>query len=268
MPVDPDGEIESRSSVTSGPVGDGDHVVRQGECISSIAYDHGFFWRTVWNHPRNAELKEARRDPNVLLEGDRVFIPDRREQQEAGATDQRHRFREKGTPAKLRLRLLREPQAEQAQEARQTIERGRDGRDLTVDTEPPPSEERQDEPRANVPFVLRIDGRVVQEGRTDGDGRLEVRIPPNARRGRLILEPGTPDEVAIPLSLGHLDPIGTVRGAKQRLLNLGFACGEPGEQETPELEEAVRQFQAKQGLEATGRVDQATRDALRDAHGS
>ncbi|MDI7259578.1 MAG: peptidoglycan-binding protein [Thermodesulfobacteriota bacterium] len=244
-----------------------EYKVKQGDCISSIATRHGLFWEKVWNHPKNAKLKEKRKDPNILYPGDVVFVPDKDKKEESGGTEQKHRFRKKGTPAKLRLRLMRPPEDQQTEEPRQTIERGRGGRDLTINNEPPP-EQREDEPWANAPFVLQIDGQVVGEDQTDNDGRLEVQIPPNARVGRLIVELGTERERTIPLNLGHLNPIETVSGVKQRLFNLGIPCGESNEQETPEYEEAVREFQAKHGLEVTGRVDQQTKDAIRDAHGS
>lgn len=244
-----------------------EYTVKQGDCLSSIAARHGLFWEKVWNHPKNSKLKEKRKDPNILYLGDVVFVPDKDKKEESGPTEQRHRFRKKGTPAKLRLRLMRPPEDEQTEVPRQTIERGRNGRDLTITSEPPP-EQAEDEPWANAPFVLQIDGQIVGEDQTDSDGYLEVQIPPNAREGRLIVEPGTERERIIPLNLGHLNPVETVSGVKQRLFNLGISCGESDEQETAEFEEAVREFQAKHGLEVTGRVDQQTRDAIRDAHGS
>jgi N-acetylmuramoyl-L-alanine amidase len=244
-----------------------DHTVTQGECISSIAERYGLFWETVWNHPNNAELRQQRENPNVLRPGDVVFVPERREKLESGATDTRHRFLKKGVPAKLRLRLLKEPGTE-GEEPTETIQQGRDGKDLTIQRQAPESEPVEDEPRADVPFVLQIDGRIVREGHTDGDGRLEVSIPPDAREGRLIVEPGTERETTIPLNLGHLDPTDTISGVKQRLFNLGFECGQIDETETEELEEALRRFQEQHGLEVTGEANDETRDALRDAHGS
>lgn len=54
------------------------HVIRQGECIHSIAANEGLFWRTIWEHNGNTALRKKRPDPAVLLAGDEVFIPDKR----------------------------------------------------------------------------------------------------------------------------------------------------------------------------------------------
>jgi N-acetylmuramoyl-L-alanine amidase len=93
-------------------------------------------------------------------------------------------------------------------------------------------------------------------------------IPPNARRSELILEPGTDKETFIPLRLGHLEPVSEISGIKNRLINLGFDCGETGDEETPNMAAALRAFQEKNGLPATGEINQATRKKLKEIHGS
>ncbi|MEJ7712149.1 MAG: peptidoglycan-binding domain-containing protein [Pyrinomonadaceae bacterium] len=140
--------------------------------------------------------------------------------------------------------------------------------DPETDTTPQP-----DKPRVGVPYIIEIDGKTIS-GQTDADGRIEQSIPPNARQGRLILDPGTLNEVELPLNLGHLNPltdasgVADASGAKHRLANLGFDCGDRSDETTPELTAALRAFQEKHGLQVTGEVDQATRDEIYQLHGS
>jgi len=82
------------------------HTVAQGECLSSIAAQAGFTVDTLWNLPQNAQLKQLRKDPNVLYPNDVVFIPDKRLKEIPSATEKRHPFVKKGSAAKLKIRLL------------------------------------------------------------------------------------------------------------------------------------------------------------------
>jgi N-acetylmuramoyl-L-alanine amidase len=206
-----------------------DYRVKQGECISSIAQRHGFFWETIWNHPNNAELKQRRGDPNVLYPGDVLFIPEKEEKQESGATEQRHRFRLKGVPAMLRIRLM-----------------------------------DNDEPRGDESYTLEIDGELLS-GTTDDDGNIEQPIPPDASRGRLLVGEAQDEYL---LDLGRIDPIGEISGVQARLNNLGFDCGEVDGVLGPRTKAALREFQANYGLTDSGTADQATRDKLLEVHGS
>ncbi len=216
---------------TAQPVGSGDYVVQQGECLLSIALEHGFLPETLWDLPENREVKDKRKDPSVLLPGDRLHIPDPRVKQESSSDGQKHRFRRKGFPAKLRIRVL-----------------------------------QNGEPRKDTPYILDIDG-VLSDGTTDGDGGVEVTVPPQAKRGRLTVGKDEGDRQVFELRLSGLDPIDALSGVQQRLDNLGFACPVTGALDE-RTKAALADFQRAFDLEATGEADDKTRDRLVKEHGS
>ena len=205
------------------------HQVKQGDCISSIAFENGFFPDTIWNHPSNAELKKKRADPNVLLPGDMVFVPDKRPKEVSEPTNQVHKFRCKNTPEKFKLQLLR------------------DG-----------------EPRAGEEYELEIED-LKFSGKTDSQGQLEQSIPPNAKNGKLLLANG---EEVYQLRLGNLNPSNEITGAQGRLLNLGFYFGAIDGKMSDELEIAIQEFQFAHDIEPDGELNQATKDALEQAYGA
>src|SRR5260221_10626722 len=84
------------------------HLVSSDDCILSLAHAGGLFWKAVWEHPKNATIKELRKKPTCLREGDWVYIPDLTMKEESGATEKRHRFRRLGVPAYLHIRLMRD----------------------------------------------------------------------------------------------------------------------------------------------------------------
>jgi hypothetical protein len=203
------------------------HVVKAGDCIASIAFGAGFHPRTIWEHNDNAELRAARRDGNVLLAGDVVQIPDLQVKKASRATDRRHRFRRYGVPEILKVELR-----------------------------------RFGKPRAGLPYVLEVDGVELARAETDAEGKIEHFIPPDARKGRLILR-GT--EI-LELSFGHLDPVETESGARARLHNLGLLADAGASAD--DYTQAITRFQVEQKLEpVTGTLDVATQDKLVSVHG-
>ena len=162
-----------------------EHVVSQGECLNSIAARYGFAWKTIWNHADNADLKALRKNPNVLFPDDVLVIPEKQVKEESCATEKSHKFKRKGVPAVLKIQLLNNGQ-----------------------------------PRKNLGWKANLGG-TWQEGKTDGDGNLEIKLAPGCDSGVLKLENGTEYQ----LQLRELDPVDTISGVQARLNNLGYDCG-------------------------------------------
>jgi len=242
------------------------HKVRQGECISSIAHRYGHFWETIWNDAKNANLKALRKDHNVLLPGDILHVPPIRSKETSIATQQTHRFVRKGVPAKLRLRFVAEPvheigitDNEEDSVPAQGLDRATE--EKTQKQPPPP------EPRANAPYSIEIDGERTT-GSLDGDGVMEVVVPPNARKAKITIDAGTDRQTDLEVDLGHLDPITEVSGVKQRLANLSYECGDRTAEESEALSQAIARFQEDNDMPVTGDLSQTVRDKLLELHGS
>jgi hypothetical protein len=205
------------------------HVVAAGDCISSIGLKYGFFPETIWQAPENEELRTLRPNPNVLVAGDVVMIPDKQERTEKRGTDARHKFRRKGVPEVLRFQFF-----------------------------------VAGEPRADESYVFEIDGKVIAEdGRTDADGKIEHDISPGAREAIVRFA----DESEYVFKLGHLDPIDTLRGQQSRLLSLGYFGGALDGQASAALHDAVARFQIENALDPSGELNDETRSALERKYG-
>ncbi len=222
--------MSQAASTTSarGPVGEGNYTVSQGDCMASIAEAHGHFWEKLWDLPDNRTLRDTRKDPNILLAGDKITVPDIELKEVDCATEQKHRFRRKGVPSVLRLALM-----------------------------------EFDEPLANLPYRLVIDGGAIKKGSTDADGKIEIPVPPKARRAKLTV--GPPDrERHYDLDLGGLDPVATIRGQKQRLNTLGFTAGSEDNHPGEEFIDAVRKFLVQAELEPQDELNEDAQAKLED----
>jgi hypothetical protein len=196
------------SPTTTGPVGDGDYVVRQGECLASIAFAHRMQWQSIWDHPRNAVPKQSRGEPNILLPGDRLYIPELELQMVDASTDTLHRFSLKTFQSKIRVRVVEWVFAGETYPIT-TSETDAQGGTSDDQAECRPTLH----PRANLPYQLCIDDQSFS-GHTDSEGWIENHlVPPNARKGRLILEPGTVRAYETLLQMGVPGPEKTAASA-------------------------------------------------------
>jgi hypothetical protein len=204
------------------------HIVAQGEHLSSIAEQYGFSdYRTIWNHPDNAELKQRRPDPHVLFPGDRVFIPDLLRKKEAAETSRRTRFRLQAPRLMLRLQV----------------------------------KDYDDQPIINTACTLEVEG-ATYELVTDANGQIQQPISVSARAGKLKIL-----DHEMPVQIGHLDPVEEVSGQQARLNNLGYDAGEVGETDEAKLRSALEEFQCDHNLMVDGTCNPQTQARLLEVHG-
>lgn len=208
------------------------YVVKQGDYLDRIAHARGFDPEEVWNDPKNAELK-GQRAPNLLHPGDILYVPDRKRTwlPLKGSTDNLYVAKVPRTKVRLMFKDL-------------------------------------DKPRAGEAYVVHGMGE-PEEGTTDGDGGVEVSVPVHVREVQISF-PGS--GVTYPVHIGDMDPIEEATGVRKRLQHLGYGSvagvAEDASDEDAEGAEraAIGAFQADQGMEATGEMDDATRAALAKAH--
>jgi hypothetical protein len=241
-----------------------EHTIKQGECIFSIATVYGHKWDTIWNAPENQSLRKDRDQPGVLMPGDRVSIPDLQPKVLTLATNKRHKIIVALNLVTMRVRLMEPPAPAKEDPTGGTA--SNDHKDFTID-DPEPPDRAPDQPRANVPFEVWTEGKMLLGGNSDGDGYIEFKLRPEVTEAELICEPRTLKELRMPLALGGLDPISTVRGVKQRLYNLGLDCGDTSDDEHDNFAATVSAFQEAQGLRTTGELDADTRAHLQKVHG-
>jgi hypothetical protein len=215
------------------------HTVVQGEHLSGIAKKYGFSsYKTIWDHGQNAELKKERQNPNVIFPGDRLFIPDRGEQEVSKSTEVRHRFKLKTEKLKLRLVL----------------------------------EDMYEKPIASANVELRLENEELKLT-TNRQGRIEQEIKPTEERAFLtIKDQQTPiNEILIPIKIGHLDPVDEVSGQEARLNNLGYFAGPfeglSEEENKAMFLSAVEEFQCDHGLVVDGKCGPKTQAKLKQVHG-
>jgi hypothetical protein len=207
-------------------------TISDGDSTTKLAFEHGFFSKTVWDHADNSDLKSKRENMNVLMPGDQLTIPERELKEEDCATEQKHSFKRKGVPEKLIIQI----------------------KDL------------YGEPLANKDYMLILDGKMTR-GTLDGDGTFEEWIPPNAREG--VVEVGEKGALAkVVLNLGSLNPIEDLTGVKMRLKNLGYYAGPVDGEESEELKGAAVRFREANGLEPADEIDDAFKNKLKEVHKS
>jgi hypothetical protein len=213
------------------------YVIRQGDYMTQLAHRLGFDETEVWNHDKNSALKARRHNANILSPGDVVWLPACGQAGVSISSGGTHQYNANLPRVSIRITL-------------------RNGSDAV----------------ANEAYEIEGLGPIVR-GRTDKNGVLRFDAPVTARAVRLVLPR---KNMHYEVRIGHLDPIEEMSGVRQRLEHLGHYGWVLNPQPDDPLvnaadeerdRQAVSRFQAQNGIEVTGLVDDATRAAIRDAHG-
>lgn len=210
------------------------HVVKSGECLSTIAAQYGFADHgSIYNHPANAALRTKRPNPHVLHPGDEVVIPERTAKVVVCATGASHRFMLRRPTKKLKLKFMDE----------------------------------EGQPLAYTPYVLSYDREWIED-LTNADGELDRDVPLSLGAATVDI-----DARRYQISIGGLNPLGDtdddgLSGLQQRLRNLGIAPKSDSSEMNEQSHHAIAMFQLNHDLPVTGHLDEGTRIQLERAHGS
>jgi hypothetical protein len=208
------------------------YVVRTGDHLPLLAARMGFDADSVWNDPKNADLKKLRGSPNILCAGDVLYVPDPADRNWLSVTPgTTNRF--VGKVPKITLSLAFS-QGGKAIAGEECVVRG-----------------------------LLPPNRFT----TDGDGKLSLSVPVTTQ----ILDVEFPKIPLVRrIMVGHLDPVTEPSGVIQRLRSLGYISPRTAisPSDSAALGRVLAAFQKDQGLPATGTLDADTQKALEGAHGS
>jgi N-acetylmuramoyl-L-alanine amidase len=211
------------------------YVIEEGDCLSSLARQARLaHWRKIYDHPANSSLRRLRTDPNVIMPGDRVFIPDCEVNEHRAATDIPHQYDHTRDRTRLRIVVADE-----------------DG-----------------QPYRDYRYKLTV-GKQEFKGHTDDHGLIDQEIDPVAETGELTVWWDLPHPLHCKwlLKIGHLDPVEDVSGIQGRLNNLAFDAGPVDNVAGPRTRAAVRRFQSKYKLGVDGIAGPATQHKLKEVHG-
>jgi hypothetical protein len=102
-------------------------------------------------------------------------------------------------------------------------------------------------------------------GATDASGQLALVVPVYTREIRVHFD-SSGDEIV--LLVGHLDPVATTSGVRQRLTNLGFPTRrDDADEDDHGVRRMLALFQVAHGIAPSGELDSDTADALEREHG-
>lgn len=212
------------------------HIVTGDEWIGSIAEKYGFpSWTTIWKHSGNAALRKNR-DPNMLMAGDKVFIPPL----ESTKASDKGGLASGSSGEKLTLT------AAKGNWLRIRVVEFKTYLDLF----------------GKIPYELSV-GSGTAGGEIEKDKQeIEIPLPLGVKTGTLKLGDNVYD-----LVIGGLAPLNTTAGMQARINNLGWDAGPVDGDNGPKTKRGVKDFQAYYQITVDGKIGSETRGKAKEVHG-
>ena len=214
------------------------HTVAQGETLTRIAKQYGLSsWKTIYNHPDNADFRALRSNPDIIYPGDTIAVPEPEQKPRRFHTNKKVVFRIPSEKEFFRLTL----------------------------------QNKSGQPLPDTKVSLTIAG-TLHELTSDANGLIEVELP-NGDESDGTIEVFTDKDSESPshsfeLQLGSLDPVETLSGVQARCNALGFNCGVADGIMGSKTRSGVKAFQASQALDVDGVPGPKTKAKLKEVYGS
>jgi len=123
-------------------------------------------------------------------------------------------------------------------------------------------EDNQGNAQVSINYTIVFKGEKI-EGVTDEKGIIKQKIPKDVDEGLVIFE-----GYEIPFKIEKFDPIESIKGAQQRLKNLGYNIGSCDGELGPKTADAIRRFQIDNSLrKSDGQYDTDTQTMLKQKYG-
>lgn len=213
------------------------HVVAQGEYLALIALRHGFHdSHVIWDHPDNAALKALRKNPNVLLTGDKLVIPDKVAGVVAVTTGKVNPFQAATDVLSLNVHFENASAKPLATRDATLALGGVDSAGAFV--------------RARA---LKTKTDAAGQLHQDFVGPFSDRAAATQADVQILAQPTDPP-AAFRLLIGNLDPVDVSSGQRARLDNLGYFAGYTDD-DRDQLEWATEEFQCDEKLKDRGLFD-------------
>ena len=200
-----------------------DHIVQPGDCFNSLAKENGYYnYLTLYNHATNATTHTK---PNMLVEGTTVKIPDQKTPKKAPLTlDKETKFVLDRQPTKLRVAVLDAegkdlPKVTAVAATVGTATASKLGAHGLVELKI-----EADVKAGTLNFKLPAPTLKVDKSKATKKGSVPAHPPviPDKDFEDEVDDPdGQPITVELDLQIGFLEPHTEIRGALQRLNNLG-----------------------------------------------